>query len=156
MIKLPTLSIKNLLSNLNYQGGHQCRIINVIIVLENSSYRLYYDRSIINDQTTHNNRPDIVMLDKTIKQAYLIDAAIPTNLTAPSARNYRLERRAHKNIATENGLYNAVSTSHKRFILNKLHESLKLLNLCFGLCILTQKAVILSTCRTVRKLLTGQ
>jgi hypothetical protein len=89
------------------------------------------------------------MLYKTIKQAYLIDAAIPTNLTAPSARDYRLERRADKNMATENGLYNAVSTSHNRFILHKLHESLKLLNLRFGLCILTQKAVILSTFRTV-------
>jgi hypothetical protein len=79
-----------------------------------------------------------------------------TNLTAPSARDYRLERRADKNMATENGLYNAVSTSHNRFILYKLHESLKLLNPHPVLCILTQKAVILDTCRTVRKLLAGQ
>jgi hypothetical protein len=44
-------------------------------VLENSSYELYYDRSIRTDRTIHNNRPYIVILDKTIEEAYLIDVA---------------------------------------------------------------------------------
>jgi hypothetical protein len=34
---------------------------------------------------------------------------------------------------------------------HKLHESMKLLNLCPALYILMQKAVILNTCRIVRK-----
>jgi len=47
-------------------------------VLENSNYKLYYDRSIIIDRTVHNRRPDTVMFDKTIKEAHLIDVAIPS------------------------------------------------------------------------------
>jgi hypothetical protein len=45
-------------------------------VLENSHYKLYYGRFIITDRTIHNNRPDIVILDKTIKEACLMDGAI--------------------------------------------------------------------------------
>ena len=48
-------------------------------VLENSHNKLYYDRSITTDQTAHNDRPDIVMLDKTIKEAYLTDVTIPNS-----------------------------------------------------------------------------
>ena len=33
----------------------------------------------ITDRTPHNNRPGIVILDKTIKEAYLIDVAIPNS-----------------------------------------------------------------------------
>ena len=39
---------------------------------------------------------------------------------------------------------------------NKLHENLKLPNLCSGLYILMQKAVIIHTCRTVWMFLTEQ
>ena len=46
-------------------------------VLENTSYKLYYDRSIISDLTIHSNRPDIVTLDKTIKEIYSIHVALP-------------------------------------------------------------------------------
>jgi hypothetical protein len=35
------------------------------------------NRSITTDRTVHNDRPDRVMLDKTIKEAYLIELAIP-------------------------------------------------------------------------------
>jgi hypothetical protein len=52
-------------------------------VLENFNYTLHYDRSITSDQTTHNNRLNMVMLNKTIKEAYSTNAAI---LTAPSPR----------------------------------------------------------------------
>ena len=39
-------------------------------MLENSIYKLYWDRSIITVRTIHNIRPNIVILDKTIKEAY--------------------------------------------------------------------------------------
>jgi hypothetical protein len=48
-------------------------------VLENSKYKLYYDRFIIIDHTTHNNSPDKVINDKTIKEASLIDATYPSS-----------------------------------------------------------------------------
>ena len=52
-------------------GGH--RHHNVV---QNPSYNLQYARSIIIDRTLHNNRPDVVIFDKTIKETYLIDATI--------------------------------------------------------------------------------
>jgi hypothetical protein len=45
-------------------------------VLENSNYKLYYDWSIITDQSTH-NKPEIVILDKITKEAHHTDGAIP-------------------------------------------------------------------------------
>jgi hypothetical protein len=45
-------------------------------VLENSSYKLYCDRSKAY-RTTYNNRQDIVILNKTVKESHLIDVAIP-------------------------------------------------------------------------------
>jgi hypothetical protein len=49
-----------------------------------------------------NDRPVIVMLDRTIKEARLIDVAIPYihNLTATSSRISRPTRRAKKNVET--------------------------------------------------------
>jgi hypothetical protein len=48
-------------------------------VLENFSYKLYYNRTIMDDWTTHNSRQDTVILDKNIKEANLIDIAIPNS-----------------------------------------------------------------------------
>jgi hypothetical protein len=48
-------------------------------VLEDSIFKLYYDRSIIPVRTVPNNRPDVVMFDTTIKEAYLIYVVIPNS-----------------------------------------------------------------------------
>jgi len=45
-------------------------------VSENSYYDLYCDRTIRTDLTVQNNRPDRVLLDRIIKEAYLIDVAV--------------------------------------------------------------------------------
>jgi hypothetical protein len=45
-------------------------------MLENSSYKLYYYRSNIIDQSIHNNRLDMIICDKTVKEAYLLDVAV--------------------------------------------------------------------------------
>lgn len=47
------------------------------IVLENTSHKLYYNRSILTDRTVHDNRSDIILQDKIHKTTYLIDIAIP-------------------------------------------------------------------------------
>ena len=61
--------------------------------LENCIYKLYYKRSIITDQSTHNNRPDTVILGRTIEEVYLTYVAIPntylTTFAAPSPRSFR-------------------------------------------------------------------
>ena len=81
-------------------------------------YWNYYGRSIITDRTIRNNRPDIIILDSTIKEAYLRDAAILKS--QPSHHHHReapevnkFGRRACKNMANEIGPYNASSTVHK-------------------------------------------
>jgi hypothetical protein len=67
---LPYLDCQKNYRCLNYKYGLQS-------VLQNSSYKLYYDRSITTERNIHNNRPGTVMLDKTIKEAYLIHVTIP-------------------------------------------------------------------------------
>jgi len=59
-------------------------------------------------------------------------------------------------MANEKGLYNTIFTNNIGIIPDKSSESLKLLNLRPGLCLMKQKAVILNTCRIVRKVLVEQ
>jgi hypothetical protein len=85
-------------------------------------HKLYYDRSITTDRTVHDNRPDIVALDKAIKEAHLIDAAVPNSQhshpsqhhrrKAPEVQVHGPKRRARTNMATERRLYNTTSTIH--------------------------------------------
>jgi hypothetical protein len=44
--------------------------------LENDSYKLYFDRTILTDIHIKHNRPDIIILNKQQKQAYLLDIAV--------------------------------------------------------------------------------
>jgi hypothetical protein len=41
--------------------------------LENDSYKLYFDRTILTDIHIKHNRPDIIILNKQQKQAYNTD-----------------------------------------------------------------------------------
>jgi hypothetical protein len=61
------------------------------IVLENSYYKLHYDRSTTTTRTVPNDRLDTVTLDTTIKEAYLIDVAIPNshNLHSTIAKKFQ-------------------------------------------------------------------
>jgi len=76
-------------------------------------YWNYYGRSILTDGTIHNNRPDIIILDSTIKEAYLRDAAIANSHNihiSITEKIHKCEIRACKNMANEIGLYNTIST----------------------------------------------
>lgn len=48
-------------------------------IVENTSYMLHLDRSIITDLNIQSNRPDIVILDNTNKEAYLINVSFTNN-----------------------------------------------------------------------------
>lgn len=48
-------------------------------ILENSTHKLYWNRSIIADKTVHHNRPDIILIVKNNKTVYLIDIAVPNS-----------------------------------------------------------------------------
>jgi hypothetical protein len=49
--------------------------------LENDSYKLYFDRTVLTDihSFIQHNRPDIIILNKQQKQAYLLDIAVPNS-----------------------------------------------------------------------------
>jgi len=64
------------------------------------------------DRTSHNNRPDIVILDKIVKEAYLLDVAIPNSRNLHSTITDRLGWRANRNLANENRLCKTISTVH--------------------------------------------
>lgn len=57
-----------------------------------SNYKLYCDRSILIDRTLHTRRPDIVIIDKTIKEAYLIYVAVPSSHQLHSAIIEKLQK----------------------------------------------------------------
>jgi hypothetical protein len=44
------------------------------------------------DQTVHNDRPDTLTLDKTIKEAYLIDVTIPNSFDLYRNINEKLQK----------------------------------------------------------------
>ena len=104
----------------------------------------------------------IVLLDKTIKQAYLIDVAIPNRHNL----HHIITKKLKKCIDLKEeliGIWQLKTAYIKPLVLsitgiipNKLHKSLKLLNLWPGLYILMQKALVLNTFCIVRKFLAEQ
>jgi hypothetical protein len=47
--------------------------------LENDNYKLYFHRTVLTDIHIKHNRPDIIILNKQQKQAYLLDIAVPNS-----------------------------------------------------------------------------
>ncbi|XP_045474936.1 uncharacterized protein LOC123680863 [Harmonia axyridis] len=48
-------------------------------VLENEEFKLYWDTTIVTDRPVANNRPDIVLLNKTEKSCEIIDITVPSD-----------------------------------------------------------------------------
>lgn len=70
--------------NMGYQRHHN--------LLESPSYNLHYARSIIIDRIIHNNRPDVVIFDKTIKETYLIDTTVLNSHNLHSTVTEKLQK----------------------------------------------------------------
>jgi hypothetical protein len=47
--------------------------------LKNDNYKLYFDQTVLTDIHIKHNRPDIIILNKKQKQAYLLDIAVPNS-----------------------------------------------------------------------------
>jgi len=60
-------------------------------VLENSIYKLHYDRSITTDRTVHNNTPYVFLIHQTTKDGYLIDVVFPKNHKLHSTITQKLQ-----------------------------------------------------------------
>jgi hypothetical protein len=111
------------------------------------------------DRTIHNYTLVVVILDKTIGEACLIDVAIPNSHNLHSTVIEKLQKYTYlkeeliRIWQLKMVLYNITSAvlPTTGIIPNKLHESLKLLNLHPAVYILLLEAVILNTDHIVRK-----
>lgn len=128
-------------------------------MLENSTHKLYFDRAILTDKTTHFNRPDLTLLDKINNTALLIDIAIPNTHNLQATISEKMSKYIDlKNEITRMWRLHKVSIvpivlSSTGVIPKQLFQSLALLDLPKHTFALLQKAVVLNTCRVVRKFL---
>jgi hypothetical protein len=125
-------------------------------VVENSRYKSCREGSLITDPTIHNNQPDIVLLDETIKETYLIAGAIPDSHNLHNTITERLHKYTEELIRIwqlETVYLTPLVLSTTGIIPNKLHDRFELLNLRPALHIPKQKSVILIIHHTVRKFL---
>jgi hypothetical protein len=128
-------------------------------VHDTPQYKMYWDRTIITDKTLHCNRPDITLHDKINKQVFLIDIAIPNTHNISNTYTEKISK--YTDLAIElktQWKVTSVKTvpiiiSSTGVIPHTLHTGLKVLNMHPLTYQLLQKAVILNTCRIVRKFL---
>lgn len=128
-------------------------------VIDTDKYKLYWDRTILTDKTVYHNRPDITFYDKANKTVYLIDIAVPNthNLTTTHTEKVTKYTDLAVEIKSQWRVQNVktvpIVISSTGVIPHTLHTSLRILNIHNLLYILLQKAVIINTCRIVRKFL---
>ena len=128
-------------------------------VKENEFCRLYWDRKIRTHKTTPNNIPDIVLLQKKEKAAFIIDIAVP--LATNTSSQYTEKINKYMPLADEiKALWKLekvtivpVVLGATREIPKKLFHSLKVLNIRDKLYQQLQKAALLGSCRIVRRVL---
>lgn len=128
-------------------------------VLENSSFKLYYDLPIQTDKTIVNNRPDIILIDKKYRTCYITDVAVPLShnvektITGKINKYQELSEEIKRIWNMEKVYIVPIVISATGIIPKQLQNSFKILNLHPNTYIKTQKAVIISTCHITRKFL---
>jgi hypothetical protein len=128
-------------------------------VLENDNFKLYWNRRILTDKTIPFNRPDITLMNKKTKNAFLIDIAVPN--THNLAKTITDKQNKYQELANQicaMWQQNAVQVipiviSSTGVIPKSLSRSLKRLNVHPNTYTQTQKPVILGTCSIVRNFL---
>jgi hypothetical protein len=66
------------------------------------SYKLYFDRTILTDVHIKRNRPDIIILNKQQKQAYLLDIAVPNSHNITQTYNTKINKYLELSVAMRN------------------------------------------------------
>jgi len=128
-------------------------------VVENSDFKIYYDRTIITDKSISHNRPDIVWINKTAKITYLIDISVPNTNNLQQKYSEKLQKYTElsfeiKKMWKMSKVYIVpLIISATGIVPNSLLKNLELLKLSQNLVIEIQKSVILNTCSIVRKFL---
>jgi hypothetical protein len=70
--------------------------------LENDNYKLYFDRTVLTDIHIQHNRPDIIILNKQQKQAYLLDIAVPNSHNTTQTYNTKINKYLELSVAMRN------------------------------------------------------
>jgi hypothetical protein len=70
--------------------------------LENDNYKLYFDRTLLTDIHIQHNRPDIIILNKQQKQAYLINIAVPNSHNITQTYNTKINKYLELSVAMRN------------------------------------------------------
>jgi hypothetical protein len=70
--------------------------------LENDKYKLYFDRTVLTDIHIQHNRPDIIILNKQQKQAYLLDIAVPNSHNIIQTYNTKINKYLELSVAMRN------------------------------------------------------
>jgi hypothetical protein len=70
--------------------------------LENDNYKLYFDRTVLTDIHIKHNRPDIIILNKQQKQAYLLDMAVPNSHNITQTYNTKINKYLELSVAMRN------------------------------------------------------
>jgi hypothetical protein len=70
--------------------------------LENDNYKLYFDRTVLTDIHIQHNRPDIIILNKQQKQAYLLDTAVPNSHNITQTYNTKINKYLELSVAMRN------------------------------------------------------
>ncbi|KAI8424045.1 hypothetical protein MSG28_002675 [Choristoneura fumiferana] len=130
------------------------------VVLENGRALLYWDRSVITDRTIVANKPDIVLTDRSNRQAVLVDVTIPHDENLVKAEKDKLSKYldlAHEVTAmwdVDSTIIVPIVVSANGLIAKSLDQHLKRLSLDGWIKGQIQKAVLLDTARIVRRFLT--
>jgi hypothetical protein len=127
--------------------------------LENDNYKLYFDRTVLTDIHIQHNRPDIIILNKQQKQAYLLDIAVPNSHNITQTYNTKINKYLELSVAMRN-LWCLEKISILPFIISatgivpqSLFKNLKILDLKKTLVVEIQKGILLYSCHIVRKFL---
>jgi hypothetical protein len=127
--------------------------------LENDNYKLDFDRTVLTDIYIKHNRPDIIILNKQQKQAYLLDIAVPNSHTITQTYNTKINKYFELSVAMRN-LWCLEKISILPLIISatgivpqSLFKNLKILDLGNTLVVEIQKGILLYSCHIVRKFL---
>jgi hypothetical protein len=115
--------------------------------------------TVLTDIHIQHNRPDIIILNKQQKQAYLLDIAVPNSHNITQTYNTKINKYLELSVAMRN-LWCLEKISILPFIISatgivpqSLFKNLKILDLENTLVVEIQKGILLYSCHIVRKFL---
>jgi hypothetical protein len=114
-----------------------------------------FDRTVLTDIHIQHNRPDIIILNKQQKQAYLLDIAVPNSHNITQTYNTKINKYLELSVAMRN-LWCLEKISILPLIISamgivpqSLFKNLKILDLENRLVVEIQKGILLYSCHIV-------